>query len=122
MTRSSTLKGYKLDTTPARHFLIVVALVLMNVATAAVAAEMTLNSNRLLSACTKPDKEWIGFCNGYLQAAFDAAGGSVCPPVGVTRNDVFGAVVPRLKEFDQRLDQDALPVVIALLRQAYPCG
>jgi hypothetical protein len=35
-------------------------------------SEMTFTV--LLTACTKADYEWIGFCNGYLQAAFDFTG------------------------------------------------
>jgi hypothetical protein len=35
------------------------------------------------------DPVWIGFCNGYIQAAFDATGGKgICAAKGVTRNQL----------------------------------
>lgn len=85
-------------------------------------SQMTLNGAQLLHACTKLDHEWIGFCNGYLQAAFDAAGKTVCVPVGTTRNDLFDKTIPRLREAGQHLEDDALPLVVGLLRAVYPCG
>jgi hypothetical protein len=57
---------------------------------AAQSSEMTLNGAGLLNACTRADHEWIGFCNGYIQAAFDATGGNgICAPKGVTRNQLY---------------------------------
>jgi len=41
--------------------------------TEARSSELSLTGAQLLSACTKTDPEWIGFCNSYLQAAIEAA-------------------------------------------------
>ena len=49
---------------------------------AAQSSEMTFTGAQLVTACTTADHEWIGFCNGYLQAAFDATGGRICAPQG----------------------------------------
>lgn len=103
-------------------FIMLVALGSMNLTIGATGSEMKLDGARLLRACTKLHKEWIGFCNGYLQAAFDAAGDGVCAPPGVTRNDLFDVVVPRLMRASKHLQQDALPLVATILRAAYPCN
>ena len=58
-----------------KAILIAVTLACFAGGAAAQSSEMTLNGAQLLSACTKADPEWIGFCNGYMQAAFDATGG-----------------------------------------------
>jgi hypothetical protein len=53
---------------------------------------------QLLDACTRADYEWIGFCNGYMQAALDAPGGrDICVPRNKTRNDVYYTIIPKLK-------------------------
>jgi hypothetical protein len=57
---------------------------------AAQSSKMTMSGADLLKAGTIADYAWIGFCNGYIQAAFDATGSKgICPPKGVTRNDLF---------------------------------
>jgi hypothetical protein len=64
---------------------IAVALSCLVVVGEARSSEMTLTGADLLKACTVADHEWIGFCNGYIQAAFDAPGGKgICAPRGVT--------------------------------------
>ena len=86
-------------------------------------SELVLSAAKLLDACTRADYHWIAFCNGYLQAAFDATGGSgICPPRGATRNDFFDVVIPKLKQSPDLQKLDSFLVVTALLRQAYPCN
>ena len=70
----------------------------------------------------KADPEWIGFCNGYMQAAFDATGGKgICAPKGVTRNQLYDIIIPKLKSPDL-LKLNATSVIGAILRQAFPCA
>ena len=90
---------------------------------AAQSSEMTMTGADLLKACTKADQDWIGFCNGYLQAAFDATGGQgICPPRGVTRNDLFDVIIPRLNASSDLQNLDAVSVIAAILREMYPCN
>jgi hypothetical protein len=86
-------------------------------------ADMTLNGAQLLKACTRADQEWIGFCNGYIQAAFDATGGKgICAPKGVTRNQLFDVIIPKLTNAPDLLELNAASVIDAILRKAYPCN
>ena len=86
-------------------------------------SEMTMTGADLLKACTIANHEWIGFCNGYLQAAFDATGGKgICAPRGVTRNQLFDVIIPKLKTSPDLLEVNATAVVDAILRKAYPCN
>jgi hypothetical protein len=90
---------------------------------AAQSSEMTLNGAQLLKACTIADHEWIGFCNGYIQAAFDAIGGKgICPPKGVTRNQLFDIIIPQLRKAPDLPKLNATSVIDAILRKAYPCN
>jgi hypothetical protein len=85
-------------------------------------SEMTLNGAQLLKACTIADQSWIGFCNGYIQAAFDATGGKgICAPKGVTRNQLFDIIIPQLRKAPDLLELNATSVIDAILRKAYPC-
>jgi hypothetical protein len=98
------------------------ALMLVTAATSA-AADMTLNGAQLLKACTRADHEWIGFCNGYIQVAFDATGGKgICAPKGVTRNQLFDVIIPKLTNAPDLLELNAASVIHAILRKAYPCN
>lgn len=38
-----------------------------------------------LKTCTTPDHEYIGYCNGYVQAVHDTSAVRYCIPSGVTR-------------------------------------
>jgi hypothetical protein len=90
---------------------------------AAQGSELTLNARQLLIACTEVDHEWIGFCNGYIQAAFDATGGKgICAPKGVTRNQLFDIIIPKLKRAPDLLELNATVVIDAILRRAFPCN
>ena len=50
----------------------------------------------LLSACSKPDPDWIGFCHGYVQAVHDGVfrpDEDICPPSDLTRAQITRADV-----------------------------
>ena len=84
---------------------------------------MTLNGAKLLEACTKADPAWVNFCNGYIQAAFDATGGKgICAPKGVTRNQLYDIIIPKLTKSPDLLKLNATSVIGAILRQAFPCN
>lgn len=82
---------------------------------------MTLTGAKLLEACLTPDKEWISFCNGYIQAAFDADSSSICPPSGTTRDQAFEIIIPALQQAPELQKLNALSAVGLVLRTAYPC-
>jgi hypothetical protein len=97
-------------------------LVMSGARAAAQSSDLMLSGNALLAACTRTDHEWIGFCNGYLQAAFDTTGGQgVCAPDGVTRNDLFDAVIPRLQSSSDLQSLNAVVAVATILRDVYRC-
>jgi hypothetical protein len=84
---------------------------------------MHMTGAALLRACTTPNKEWISFCNGYLQGAFDATGGKgMCVPSGTTRNQLFDVVIPALMSKPALQELSATSAIDALLRKAYPCN
>ena len=90
---------------------------------AAQSSEMTLNGAQLLKACAIADHSWIGFCNGYIQAAFDAIDGkSICAPKGVTRNQLFDIIIPALENAPDLLKLNATSAIGAILRKTYPCN
>lgn len=106
-----------------RHSIFVVGLSYFATANQVVAqeAETTLSGAKLLEACLTPDKEWISFCNGYIQAAFDAHSSSICPPSGTTRNQAFDIIIPALQQVPELQKLNALSTVGNILRSAYPC-
>jgi hypothetical protein len=102
---------------------ILVAVALSWFVAAEEAAAQSLNGAQFLEACTKADHEWIGFCNGYIQAAYDATGGKgICAPKGVTRNQLFDIIIPNLMKAPDLLELNATSVIDAVLRKAYPCN
>ena len=100
-----------------------IALLCAPLSRAEAGSEMHLTGGALLHACTIPDKEWISFCNGYIQAAFDATGGKgMCVPISTTRNQLFDVIIPTLTSTPALQELDAISAIEALLRKAYPCG
>jgi hypothetical protein len=86
-------------------------------------ADTVFSGAQLLDASTRKDQNWIGFCNGYLQAAHDVAGGEgICAPKGVTRNDFFDKVIPILQQSRELQKMDAVVAVVGILRRVYPCN
>ena len=85
---------------------------------------MMLTGAEFLKACTKPDMEWISFCNGYVQAAFDSVRGpskGICAPSTLTRTHIVVAVVKALTAKPALQKQNAALVVYAVLVGAFPC-
>lgn len=77
-----------------------------------------------LSACSKPEPDWIGFCHGYVQAVHDGVARpdeDFCPPSGTTRAEIVGTVVRQLTSAPDLQSLNAASVVYATLMKAYPC-
>ena len=85
---------------------------------------MMLTGAEFLKACTKPDMEWISFCNGYVQAAFDGVrrpGKDICAPTTLTRTKIVIAVVQALTVTPSLRNENAAVVVFAVLYSLFPC-
>ena len=83
-----------------------------------------LTGAEFLKVCSRSDPEWISFCNGYVQAAFDGVrlpGKSICAPSFLTRTKIVGAVVEHLTKTPALQKQNAALVVYAVLAIAFPC-
>jgi hypothetical protein len=86
------------------------------------AARMTLDGSDFVSACSRPDPDWISFCHGYVQAAFDSApNGEICAPAGTTRATLVGVVMKQLDADADLQSVNASSVVRLSLQRAYPC-
>ena len=86
------------------------------------AKDNVLTSEDLQRACTIKDKEWIGFCNGYIQALVDAnSGKNVCITPGTTRNQIFEILLPYLSLASNK-NKDAFIVGSDAIRSSYGCN
>ena len=91
-------------------------------------SENTLTVGELYDACTRPDQAWISFCDGYIQAIYDAlhqgASGNlpaICADSGVTRTqlgDIFINEPPGAQEQSRH----AASYVYSLFVDAFPCS
>lgn len=85
-----------------------------------------LSAGQLLDACTRPDMDWISFCNGFFQAAHDngALNDKICAD-GVTRTDLavlYEKDATRLIAANKEIsERSGLRVAVAIFTQAYPC-
>jgi Rap1a immunity proteins len=87
-------------------------------------SKMFLTGSDFLSACSRADPGWIGFCHGYVQAVYDGMrrpGEDICAPPGTTRADIVGAVVRQLTAIPDLQSIRAYAVVYAILVKAFPC-
>ncbi|WP_420867511.1 Rap1a/Tai family immunity protein [Aliiroseovarius marinus] len=88
----------------------------------------TIKTSNLLEVCTRADMHWIDFCNGFFQAAHDAATiqGYVCTPLGVTRTnlvELFETEVTKLISIDSSISEaSGLATAISILTDAFPCN
>ena len=85
---------------------------------------MMLTGAEFLKACTKPDRDWVSFCNGYVQAAFDGAhrvGKGICAPSTLTRTNIVVAVVQALTAKPALQKLNAADVVFIVLYRTFPC-
>ncbi|RWB66809.1 Rap1a/Tai family immunity protein [Mesorhizobium sp.] len=75
------------------------------------------------SACTRANESWIGFCNGYIQAAVDSVQKSdgICIPSGTTRTELVTLVEKAITGSDQLKALNANEAVHLVMRQSYPC-
>lgn len=90
----------------------------------ALESKVTLTGADFLSACSKADMEWIGFCNGYVQAVVDGVrlpGESFCAPIGTARAEIVDAVVDQLVKAPELQKLNAASVVYSVMVKAYPC-
>lgn len=77
-----------------------------------------------LSACSKPEPDWIGFCHGYVQAVHDGMtrpGEDFCPPDSTTKAEMVGIVVRQLQATPDLASLNAASVAYAVFLKAYPC-
>lgn len=90
-------------------------------------AQMELTGAMFLDVCTRPDFAWIGFCDGYVQAIYDAwhlgAGPGVptCVPPSVTRTQLVELAVNALQQNPEYRQEQAAIVVYAVMVTAFPC-
>lgn len=85
---------------------------------------MYLTGADFLSACIRPEVEWISFCNGYVQAVFDGfsrSGEKFCLPAGTARASVVDNIVNHLETNPNLQSARAANVVYAYLVVTYPC-
>jgi hypothetical protein len=81
----------------------------------------------LLQACTRPDMDWIDFCNGFFQAVNDYANinGIACTPPGVTRTHIVSLFHQEglrvLEASPQLAEKPGLTVAATILGNKYPC-
>lgn len=93
-------------------------------ATVAEEADTQMTGADFLSACSKPDPEWIGFCHGYVQAVFDGMrrpGEDFCPPTGTARAVIVDTVVRHLLATPDLQRLNAASIVYAVLLKSFPC-
>ena len=91
-------------------------------------SENTLTVGELYDACTRPDQAWISFCDGYMQAIYDAlhqgAGGNlpaICVDSGVIRTQL-GDIFINQSPSAQEQSQHAASYVYNLFVDAFPCS
>ena len=87
-------------------------------------SKVTMTGADFLSACSRADPDWIGFCHGYVQAIVDEErrpSEAICPPAGTTRAKIVGNVVAHLKASPKLQELNAAAVVHAVLRKSFPC-
>jgi len=78
----------------------------------------------LVKACSTADQEWIGFCNGYIQAAIDFIEFNklkVCIATGTTRNDIFNKALPLLAQQNYSNDETAFNALVTTIASSYKC-
>ena len=90
----------------------------------ALANPNAMTGEGLLDVCTRAEADWIGFCNGYIQAAVDlmtAHKGSACIPEGTTRNEVYDAVMPMLTANPRMQESNAMSAMAAAISVKFKC-
>ena len=86
-----------------------------------------ITAGQLLDACTRPSPHWIDFCNGFFQAAHDAAAiaGQVCTSDGTSRTrmvELFEAEAARLIASDASIAElPGISLAMTILARSFPC-
>jgi hypothetical protein len=90
----------------------------------ALANQNAMTGEGLLDVCTRAEADWIGFCNGYIQAAIDLMGrqeGSACIPEGTTRNEIYDVVIPLLTSSTRMQNENAFLAITAAISMKFKC-
>ena len=90
----------------------------------AFANQNSMTGEGLLDVCTRAKADWIGFCNGYIQAAVDLLAlqeGGACIPEGTTRNEVYDAVFPLLSASSAMKGENAFRALTAAITVKFKC-
>ena len=90
----------------------------------ALANPNAMTGEGLLDVCTRAEADWIGFCNGYIQAAVDLLAlqeGSACIPAGTARNQIYDAVVPLLSASSATQGENAFRALTAAITVKFKC-
>ena len=86
-----------------------------------------LHADNLLKACTTTTPEWVNFCNGFFQAAYDSAAisGTVCAAPGTTRTELvemYTKIAPTKLRANPGLGQKpALLLAVQIMKEKMPC-
>ena len=88
-------------------------------------AQITLTGKDVVSACLRPDPDWINFCNGYVQAVIDSMhrpGDGLCIPTGTSRATLVGLVMSRLTNTSELQQLNGAAATYYALLQMFPCS
>ena len=85
---------------------------------------MQMTGASFSDACTRAHESWVGFCNGYIQAAVDSlrASDGICIPSGATRTDLVTITEATITASNQLKALNAHDAVRLVLRRAFPCS
>ena len=110
--------------------MVLLALIGFSATAAAQDQGMMQTAENLLQICTTADRDFVGYCNGFMQAVHDfpSTGAEIpiaCPPQGTTRTqlvETYVAWATRLST-DQPglLEAPAILVARSIMASAYPC-
>jgi hypothetical protein len=105
---------------------LIVALALSNLAVGGTAAGDFVDGNKLLQHCNEPYGTYSGgFCDGYISgvgSAFNEMQGFYCFPGGVKAGQVIDLVKLYLTEHPEKRNYGASSLVIAALKEKFPCN
>ena len=106
-----------------KRFIFILALILSN---QAFSNDNILRTQNAYSICTKPDMDWINFCNGLIQgySEYIILSNQACIPVGVTRTQLVTVFTGKLMKMTKAFQSD-LPAIEGakqVFKLAYPCN
>lgn len=84
-----------------------------------------IRTQNAYSVCTKPDMDWINFCNGLMQGYADYVllTGQACIPPAVTKTQLVTLFTGKLIKITEsyKNDRPALEGAVEVFALAYPC-